>query len=401
MTSTLTWLDFSEHDRQQMLKVITDLGEKETVDELGIGGIRDSIANLLFPGTTTIQTRAKYFLFVPWIYIELERKRIPSSQIAQRARGEEIALINHLSKSGDTDGVIGIDARSALQRLPSNIYWRGLSIWGIKRYKRTQSEYHRYLDRYYDSLRHIKKNDDGEYVEGGFPPSWHAGLPPPPRGFPNEVSLQLSKAEADYLRERILTSVPATLLAFLVDRGYETENTSFPWQHPQYAHFPDHIREQLKHGRNFTMAIHGAALLYNLMLAEQAEREDLILNYRERLNKWSSQLKKPIDVLVHWDRIRFWETVVSDGDKISNSTRLFVNSWLDIAISPSRVKHVVEDKDARQLIHNRERSLKKGLARLDNKRALELWSGNAGTRYLTYRWEITQRIVADILQGLH
>ena len=77
MTSSFTWLDYSENDRQKMQDVLDQLGERTTRDELGIGGIRDAFADLLFPGTTTIQTAAKYFLFVPWMYVQLEQKNVP------------------------------------------------------------------------------------------------------------------------------------------------------------------------------------------------------------------------------------------------------------------------------------------------------------------------------------
>jgi len=51
-----------------MLDVINAFSEKDTRDELGFGSVRDAFADTLFPGTSTIQTRARYFLFVPWIY---------------------------------------------------------------------------------------------------------------------------------------------------------------------------------------------------------------------------------------------------------------------------------------------------------------------------------------------
>ena len=66
--SSFTWLDFSEFERRKMIDVINAFKERETRDELGIGIIRDAFADFLFPGTSTIQTRAKYFLFVPWKY---------------------------------------------------------------------------------------------------------------------------------------------------------------------------------------------------------------------------------------------------------------------------------------------------------------------------------------------
>ena len=61
----LGWIDFSQKDRNLILGVLESLTEKKAVDELGVASIRDGFANLFFPGTSTLQTRAKYFLIVP------------------------------------------------------------------------------------------------------------------------------------------------------------------------------------------------------------------------------------------------------------------------------------------------------------------------------------------------
>ena len=66
----LGWIDFSKEDRQKAFDVINLLSEQGAVDELGIGVIRDAFANYFFPGTSTIQTRAKYFLIVPYVLRE-------------------------------------------------------------------------------------------------------------------------------------------------------------------------------------------------------------------------------------------------------------------------------------------------------------------------------------------
>ena len=63
----LGWVDFSKEDRQKALDVINLLSEQGAVDELGIGIVRDAVANCFFPGTSTVQTRAKYFFIVPYI----------------------------------------------------------------------------------------------------------------------------------------------------------------------------------------------------------------------------------------------------------------------------------------------------------------------------------------------
>jgi hypothetical protein len=397
-TSFFSWLDYSEHDRRRALDVIGMFSERDTRDELGIGSVRDAFADLFFPGTSTIQTRARYFLFLPWIYLRLEQKKVRSSDIAWKARQEELALIKPIMESDDSEGAFGKEAGKSLKRLPSSVYWQGLGTWGIRLFPGSQAQYHQSLDGYHSSRRRLMRDDDGEPVEGTVRQNWHPGLPPPPAGFPwSNISLTLAPAEAEYLRERILTCVPGTLLAFLVDRGKPGEYVAFPWQHPQFADFPDPIREQLGHARNVSEVMHGSALLYNLMLAELVEREDLRDRYRDLLTGWQAKLDARHQALAAWNRKEFWEHVRSQGTRVSLSTESFVNSWLGLAIAEG--SSVADREDARRLIRNRERAVKRGQARLENRRALELWSGAAGTAQQNYRWPNAQTIVLDILKA--
>ncbi len=400
MASSFTWLDYSEQERRKMLDVIGQFREQDTRDELGIGAVRDAFADLLFPGTSTIQTRAKYFLFVPWIYLDLERRKTPSNQIASKVRQKEISLIDVLADSDDPDGTIGIQARKNLQRLPSNIYWQGLGTLGIRFFSGSQEQYHRYLDTFYLSRDRNQRNDDGEPIEGKISSNWHPGLPQSPGDFPEKVSLKLTVREAEYLYDRIMARVPRTLLAFLVDRGKDQVPVEFPWEHAQFGELPAHIREQLEHGRNFSEVIHGAALLYNLMLAEKKNLEELIAEYRQEIETWVSLITGRQDTLTDWVRKRFWEIVISGNGRVTYPTRLFIDKWLDTVLSPQTLAGIGDDKQVRQLIFERERLLKRSLARLENPRALELWNGAAGTQRLNYRWTVSQTIISDILTGL-
>ncbi|KKM12615.1 hypothetical protein SY88_02610 [Clostridiales bacterium PH28_bin88] len=403
MTSFFSWMDYSEHERRQVLDVIDMFNEQDTRDELGIGTVRDAFADMLFPGTSTIQTRARYFLFVPWTYLELERLKVPSNQIAARARREEVAVIEALAQSEDQEGIIGIQARAALKRLPSNVYWQGLGRWGIRLFAGSQDQYHRSLDVFYGRTNRRQRNDDGEPFDGAIPKNWHAGLPPRPEGFPKEASFSLSKLEAEYFRERIMARAPGALLAFLVEQGEVFVRVPFPWEHHLVSKLPAHNREQLQHARNFSETIHGAALLYNLMLAELAGLKDLSDEYNQRLQDWALRLAERVDVLSEWDRRRFWEIVFSSGARIPIPTRRFIDAWLDLVLIGDvgrNARSASLNDDARQLIHERERSLKHGQARLDNRRALEIWNGAAGTAQLNYRWRVAQTILLDILAGL-
>lgn len=403
MASTFAWLDYSEHERRKMLEVIEQFREQETRDELGIGAIRDAFADLLFPGTGTVQTRARYFLFVPWMYLHLEAQEASQSRAEEQVRREEFSLIEALLNAGERKGVIGERARMGLKRLPSNIYWLGLGLWGIRRFQGSQEQYHRLLDANelgWRAGRKNRKKEDGEPLDDSRPVNWHPGLPPAPPGFLRAASFALTRVEAEYLRERILARVPHTMLGYLADRGRETEGVEFPWQHPQCAELPTELREQLDHSRRFSEAIHGAALLYNLMLAEAAGRGKLVVHYREQIQDWGGLVEGRRAALAGWDRKRFWEIVASGGAVVKSPTQTFVDRWVDHCLRPRAAVGAADNESMRRLVRERERALKRSQSRLDNRRALELWKGAAGTSRLSYRWPRAEQIVADILRGL-
>lgn len=415
MTSTFTWLDTSERQRSQMLDVINLFREKETRDELGIGTVRDAFADRYFPGTSTIQTRARYFLFIPWIYTNLERTRVPSDKIAYRVRNDETYLINALYDNGATDGLIGINARGTLKRMPSAIYWSGLGAWGLRLYPDPLASYHRSLDTYYAANRQLaqfqRENRSEDIVSEtqlrqGF--NWHPGCRElRPRDFPTDASFDLTPDEARYLQERIITHQPDTLLAYLAANGEAEARTVFSWEQPGISELPAHLQEQLFHGRCFSLTIHGAALLYNLMLAERVQKisgteaNELVDIYREALNDWASEMAQTQSEFNRWDwQVRFWEIVTEGGARIPVQTQRFVNNWLQLTLD-FQPASIPDQSTARNIIQHREQRLKGKLSRLTNPRTLELWSGAAGTGRLNYRWTVTQTLLRDIWEGLN
>lgn len=400
MPSSFTWLDYSEHERRKMLDAIRLFKDQGTVDELGIGTIRDTFADLFFPGTGTVQTRARYFLFVPWMYLNLERNKVPASSFATRARENEVRLIDVLADSGDSKGTIGVLARKGLKRLPSSIYWQGLGAWGIRRFQGSQDSYHRSIDGFYDSNKGIHLTDDKEPVGSRVPFNWHSALPTIPKEFPRNISLKLTRLEGEYLRERILASARHTLLAFLVDFGELTKDTFFPWEHHQFNQFPAPIRTQIEHARNFSDLFHGAAVLYNLMLAQAKKVDQEIDDYSSRLEQWAEDITARHASLFKWDRAKFWQIVATGNHRVPLLTRAFVDNWIDQVLSKTDLFGIGKSQPLRLLVQERERQLKKNLARLSNQRSLELWNGEAGTRPIDYRWGNAQTIVRDILEAI-
>lgn len=386
-----------------MRDVLTIFREQETVDELGIGPIRDAFADLLFPGTTTVMTRARYFLFVPWVYLRLERNRVPGARFAARLREDELRLMRALLRTDETEGVIGRVARDRLQRLPSNIYWLGLGVWGIRLYPAGQSDYARTIDSFYSSVRQTLAAREEESDDFALRRNWHAGLPSIPDGFPDEAVIRLRRVDAEYLCERIASARARTgdesLLAFLA-RSRDSTDVDFAWELPNLAAAPAHIGRWLAHLRAFSEAMHGAALLYNLMLAQLDDRDERVDEYEALLAAWRALLDERQADLSRWDRAAFWELVQSSGAGVGPRTQGFVDAWLDLSLDATSRDRLADDPGARGLVERREKALKGGRARLVNKRALENWSGWSGAAQMSYRWGVAARLLDDIYDGL-
>lgn len=406
MASTFAWMDYSEQQRRRMLDVIQQFRERTTRDELGLSGIRDAFADYLFPGTSTIQTRARYFLFTPWLYLTLERKRISSATATAWIRAAETKLIQPLAQSDDPRGTIGRIAQANVQRLPSSVYWQGLSTWGIRLFTGSQDEYHRGLDRFYeDADRHDRRRGEfaGESLHAARQSNWDPHIPPPSPEFPKVASFALTKAEAAYLCDQILRNCDKSFMAELLRRRV-VDDVDMAWELPGIRHFPGHLKDRLLHARNFSEIIHGAALLYNLLIAEKAEAAEKVVDYRQQLDVWwDTKFFARRREFEEWDLSQFWQLLERQNPHIHQRARKFVESWIELAKAANDCAQVTQGTKCRQLVGDRERQLKGPLARLDNSRARELWligGGAAGAGQLDFRWRAARGILSDILQGL-
>lgn len=403
MGSFIGWLDYSESDQRQVRELLKLFSDKGTVDDLGIGTVRDAISNQLFPGTSVVQTRARYFLFIPWIHQEAER-RFPTKVIA-KAEDMERSLITALGASDDLDGLIGRQAGANLRTLPSMIYWNGLATLGIFTVPGlSRGNYGRLAAR----RASPGAEHDGELTERSTS-FWHREMPAPPEGFfpIAEASFALTKDEASWLSERMLSTEQhgiANLLSCYVRAlplGLPVPTGNF-WDDPLPPGTPEHLEELASHAALFSSAVRGAALLYNLMLAEQRGweiDEELIESLRERLADWAPEASGIR--LRDWARTpeQFWSTVVGPGIRIPLATRTFVNEWAEI-ISSTDLGTLATDERARRAIENRERHHKRAQARFGNPKRLEAWNGESGTTPLSYRWFLVQRFLFDLRDGL-
>jgi hypothetical protein len=400
MASTFSWLDFAESDRQRAMQVIDLFREKSTVDELGFAPIRDSFADHLFPGTSTIQTRARYFLFVPWIIRRYERRVLTLPERESKLRKREARLIRALLEGGeDQGGIIGREAQGKLKRMPSSVYWRGLHLWGIRLFAGSIDQYFRRIGRGSGVPEQVL-TDDREPIDG-CTRYWHPALPEEPKDLFDRASLELTPGEADFLRERICACWPNSMLAYIVTGASAPLEAEFAWDPDLVAMLPSELREVVEHARLFSLCAWGGPMIYSRMVAVMKNSEELVAQIDDSLNGWQEQLAGEAQALSAWDRQDFWALVQRLHPRLSPATRNFSEQWIQIALRVASGARVWNESAIGALIVKREVQLKGGRARLcvENQRARDRWQGDANAFRMDYRWRPTQAIINDIVRG--
>lgn len=292
------WIDFSKEDREKVLDVINLLQEQGAVDELGIGQIRDAFANRFFPGTSTVQTRAKYFLLVPYILREATAGLYGNqlSSILKRIDQEEkdcaLRLFNRCKEHDINPVGIGIIGARVLPgggwvaRKPSSIYWNGIQTYGICRQPGVSihdlirgSIYQRNREK---SLELGNRNDEKpererddadagkdeairffDLPECAYGP-WREGL-----------GIRLTDEEASFLKYRIESSVPHSLFGFVLRNEIDlTKYTSFEAMTADLSDsVPKDTAHLMKLACDFNCLVYLARIRYNLILSDGKNEE--------------------------------------------------------------------------------------------------------------------------------
>ena len=399
MQATLTWLDLTASDRDKMRRVLDLFKERGTLDELGLGSLRDALSDALFPGTSYIQTRLRYVLFIPWIYQRLEARRVRSSDIERVARAAEVDLIGRLEQNEDAKGVIGVVARGSLVRLPSSMYWSALTRWGIFQPRQSQGWYHAHFDALVDGRGVMGRADDPGVIWSQ-QAHWHPRLPAPPKGFPWEASFALTRDEADFLRGRVEEQCAGSLLAWLARNGSDSPAENV-WDDPVALRAPERIRETLELARRFSLHVEGIPLLYNLLVAERrrevldSDEAESIDEFRTALAKWAAE---ETEEERRFEPDALWALVVRSGRRLPYPQRAFIENWSQriTELAPGKV---ADDDRLRALVAEREQRLKGARARLANRNRLVDWSPGVGVGRMDFRWFRVRQFMIDLHRG--
>lgn len=391
----LGWIDFSKNERNKVLSVLELLSERDTLDELGIAPIRDGFANIFFPGTSTIQTRAKYFLIVPYALKDLELSNETNPNSFLRAFDEiEKECGERLLDGDDTEGVIG--SRSLAQgqwvkRTPAEIYWGGLRNYGIfTGGNLSLTEYVRavcVMKKNRTSVKALGNRNDSEENDGDDKDAgdlfhkqfWH--IPTYTEDWIDDLSIVLTEEEGEFLKRQILLSFPDSMMAYILknDLSEILEVEDFASLDSLIHLFPEQIQSDYALAIDFSNFLYVIRVLYNMIISE---------GENDRAN---SEWKVLQSELVGRASL--------DLEAILNRLQIHGNGALcEFLRKEKKLMLAKEIEGMQDEIRRRERFLKEGRARTMHPGEFDtsVWYGGGA---LSYRFNDAKEIMRDIFES--
>ena len=282
----LGWIDFSKTERKSILNVLDLLSQKGTLDELGIASVRDGFSNRFFPGTSTIQTRAKYFFIVPYALKELElgSEINPNSVLKNLDEIERKCGEVFLAQNRNENGIIGkISLLSGhwVKRAPSDIYWSGLRRYGIFTGGNISlTEYVRafcVMKKQKTTLQNLgNRNDNAEEGErddkdaGNLFKMQFWKMPLYDEHWFDNLAMQLTEAEGIFLKEQIIFTCPDTMLSYILknDMVEVLDCGRFRDLDGLMHKFPEYMQADYRLALAFSDFMYVIRTLYNIMISD-------------------------------------------------------------------------------------------------------------------------------------
>ena len=404
------WIDFSPDHRDRVAAVLDMLKPEGVVDELGIGSIRDAFADQMFPGISTIQTKAKYFFIVPYILYDYQYKYQRLSRSQQRKidpekylENQEYQVMWQLAEKYEYQegtGVIGITKRKPekIMRRPSAIYWNGLQVFGliqhgglgVKSFLRSRSD-----DA--DSLASEPVQGDDvprDDADAGYTNRFQLN-PPYDRNWSESLTLELTRSEAKLLSDRIRAAGKDLLISALMKD--KSIFTSFQ-KAKRFADFASasvkqkllspEVKKIVILAHDFSEVMYGAHIAYNCII--QTKRYSSTA-FSDDWSEWTRHLRKKM-----LDYSSFSpDTVLSYVPNLRSHTRQFMLDWWSVVTSTQSIQK------RNELIESQEFNTKGHKARIRGNKCEDVSEDKwIGLKKLDYRMIQVKTILQDVYTGL-
>ena len=417
MESRWVWLDYNEADQKRIRELIVAGADGDTTDPLKLGSaVRDRVADILFPGTSTLHRRLRYAFFLPALL--RSRPRVASSGVPQREEdwNKRIRRAN--------DGVVGVFGSRVASTRFFPAYWSSIRAW---QFFTAADPRDLTLPKAIESL-HAKVDVDEEGNPIGVAPPfrWHPVLVQLVDKLllngrlPRDITVHCTPEEASFVLER-WSSLPhprrpaLSAVADVVAGGTRlTDAAAFPWELSLPGAENAGVRADLGSAGPVSLICWTLHLAYNLELVRQSRAaesrgvdcvwmkypgrmDDTVDRIGRQVDWWESALAAESRHLGPWADESTWH----DSGMVAPSAPL--GTVRDLAATARRLVAGQDDLTKSPWVNAiRKRESLKGLsARLSNPAALAAWTGTPemADRW-DFRWGSTKGILRDIERAL-
>jgi hypothetical protein len=399
----LGWIHFSNTFRDRVNTILDMMDEEGMVDELGVGAFRDAFADIFFPGTSTIQTRAKYFFIIPYLiqdYFNLNsRQQTDFSKYLYDAEHElmwKLAAKYNFERSSGS-GVIGITKkpRQRIARRPVSVYWNGLRKLGFIKTSLSLSDYslrinetlEQKLTRHISSGHEAGDDEDIELSEGH-----EIKVPTYQKKWKDEIDMPLLYEEADFFQKQIVRSVPDSLMGQIV--------------------YNKKIRQEFNRNKDFEGFARAviqqqldAKLKANIILAHDLSEvvKGLHLVYCNEINKTHYNDHSYYETWKEWKKELYSNLIAVDTlttKNIDTRAGYYSRAFIEKVLELVRNKSISYDALA-ALVIEQEQNIKGAKSRFKKNAESDFKKGDAKSlSFLNYRYGNAKTIINDIFKGL-
>ena len=409
------WIDFSSEHRDRVRTVIDLLSAPGILDELGIGVVIASFSDRMFPGISTIQTRAKYFTLTALLLQHCSEKEGGKKNARKFDRyleeQEKLCRVQLVEKHGEgrgkgiIGGLFGLRTDRDVVRRPSSIYWSGLQAFGmIAPRKLSLSEFARRISDDKQQFRALLEDRGDE--RGDDPDAEDRSsivrikVPEVDDDYWNKLSIDMTRSEAEFLHYQIVACQPQSLIGQILSNKNSLRQVLKLSKGAGFAEFAElpfllglkdeELKRTVQHARDFWRILEGAHIRYNCILQQRFGTPELRNEFEERWDTWCSEISSfpPL-----WDSSFLWSVVAKHGSRVKGHTRIFIDAWIEQSqLGGSNERRCNELVIQQELLNKRSRArLKPGYSE-----SVDNWVGLSGAGY-----RITQviQILRDIDTG--
>ena len=311
----LGWVDYSREERETIKELLKVLGESGSLDELGVGIVRDSISDLLYPGTSVLHTRAKYYILIPELFKKAMKSGFTTgAEVRNLINTDQDKIARALRRAVDEEtgtkaaGIIGGRSDRGVKMKPTRIYWNALRTTeilcnGDMSFDDACSAVAGYNSKTQNIVIKYEGEDDGgdayDAGAGNFA-LFNAPCKESIKDYLDNPTLHLRRDEADYLRSQFL-HVPVmknTLMEYCLKTKTSFEGEALG--DIPTDDMPEVLRHNLVLATEFANFIYGAYIVYNMMFFENGG-ENATADVKDRLEEKYKNWKKNTPGLPHRD----------------------------------------------------------------------------------------------------